>query len=312
MAGLEDLLDHLQWTSDPDHPDLFGIRHELAWWRGEAGQTGAALAACESLHADAERILGPDHPLVLSIRHSAAHWRAAAADTTGAATAFEHLLADQRRVLGTDHPQTLATRRELAGCRRTAGRPGTVALLEQLLQDAERIIGPDAPLTLGVRADLGDAQGRAKDPPGPGPSSSGCWPTGGGCWARTTLHVRHASLPRPLAGKGRGPRRGPGGPRAAARRPAAGAGRGPPRDPRHPARPRLLAGKAGEAAAAARSLEHLLADAARVHGPDHLRTLTVQYHLAKMRGASGDAAGPWPSWNDCSTTAGACTAASTR
>ncbi|HZM77933.1 MAG TPA: tetratricopeptide repeat protein [Candidatus Limnocylindrales bacterium] len=62
-----------------DHPDTLTTRHNLARWRGQAGDpAGAAAAFAELLH-DRLRVLGADHPHTLTTRHNLARWRRLAA-----------------------------------------------------------------------------------------------------------------------------------------------------------------------------------------------------------------------------------------
>jgi hypothetical protein len=98
----------------PDHPNTLTTRHNLAHWRGEAGDPAGAAAALEQLLDDYLRRLGPDHPNTLTTRHNLAYWRGEAGDPVGAAAALEQLLDDRLRVLGPDHPDTLTTRHNLA------------------------------------------------------------------------------------------------------------------------------------------------------------------------------------------------------
>jgi hypothetical protein len=89
-----------QSTLGPDHPDTLTTRHNLARWRGDAGDPAGAGAATEALLTDYLRVLGPDHPDTLNTRSNLASWRGEAGDPAGAATDFEHLLTDYLRVLG--------------------------------------------------------------------------------------------------------------------------------------------------------------------------------------------------------------------
>ncbi|WP_353962641.1 hypothetical protein [Streptomyces sp. NBC_01214] len=45
-----------------DHPDTLTTRHDLAHWRGQAGDADGAAAALAELLADRMRVLGPDRP----------------------------------------------------------------------------------------------------------------------------------------------------------------------------------------------------------------------------------------------------------
>ncbi|MEO6701640.1 MAG: hypothetical protein ABIP57_09080, partial [Jatrophihabitantaceae bacterium] len=53
-----------------DHPDTLATRHNLARWRGVAGDPGGAAAALERLLVDRLRVLGSDHPDTLATRHN--------------------------------------------------------------------------------------------------------------------------------------------------------------------------------------------------------------------------------------------------
>jgi hypothetical protein len=50
----------------PDHPSTLASRHELALWRGRAGDAVGAATALEQLLEDLLRILGPNHPDTLT------------------------------------------------------------------------------------------------------------------------------------------------------------------------------------------------------------------------------------------------------
>lgn len=49
-----------------DHPSTLKTRHNLARWRGEAGDPANAVADFQGLLADSLRILGPDNPRTLA------------------------------------------------------------------------------------------------------------------------------------------------------------------------------------------------------------------------------------------------------
>jgi NB-ARC domain/Tetratricopeptide repeat len=234
-----------------DHPDTLATRHDLALWRGEAGDPAGAITALEQLLTDYLRVLGPDHPHTLNTRHNLADWRGWAGDPAGAAVAFEQLLTDRLRVLGPDHPHTLDTRNNLARCRGEAGDPvGAAAALEQLLTDRLRVLGPDHPHTLDTRHNLAYRRGEAGDPAG----------------AATTLEQLLTDYLRVF---------GPDHPETLATR-------------HNLAR---WQGWAGDPAGAAAAFEQLLVDRLRVLGPDHRWTLDARHNLARWRGEAGDPVG---------------------
>jgi hypothetical protein len=97
-----------------DHPDVLTIGHNLARWRGEAGDAAGAVAVFQDVLVNRLRVLGSDHPDTLRTRHNLAWWLGEAGDAAAAVAAFEDVLAGRLRVLGPDHPCTLTTRNNLA------------------------------------------------------------------------------------------------------------------------------------------------------------------------------------------------------
>jgi len=63
-----------------DHLDTLTTRHNLALWRGEAGDPASAVTAYEELLTDQLRILGADHPSTLTTRNNLAHWQKLSSD----------------------------------------------------------------------------------------------------------------------------------------------------------------------------------------------------------------------------------------
>ncbi len=234
-----------------DQPRTLAARHNLAYWRGEAGDAAGAVAALEELLADMVRVLGPERPATLTTRHHLARLRGQAGDAAGAVAALEQLLADRLRVLGSDRPPTLATRSNLAYWRGQAGdAAGAVAAFEELLVDMVRVLGPDHPSTLTTRSNLASWRGEAGDAAGAAAAF--------GQLLADRLRVLGSDHPATLT-------------------------------TRHNLA--SWRGQAGDAAGAAAAFEEVLADRLRVLGPDHPDTLTARHSLASWRGRAGDAAG---------------------
>jgi hypothetical protein len=61
VSYFEDLAATTRRLLGPDHPYTLTARHELAWWRGEAGDPAGAATAFAELLTDRLRVLGPDH-----------------------------------------------------------------------------------------------------------------------------------------------------------------------------------------------------------------------------------------------------------
>ena len=79
-------LHHISHTlNGPDHPDTLTTRHNLAYWRGQAGDPTGAAAATAELLDDQLRVLGPDHPDTLTTRHNLAYWQGKAGGQDGSA-----------------------------------------------------------------------------------------------------------------------------------------------------------------------------------------------------------------------------------
>ncbi|MEV0278611.1 hypothetical protein AB0I22_19815 [Streptomyces sp. NPDC050610] len=63
-----------------EHFRTLTARHNLAYWRGAAGDTaGAATTLAELLQSEIQA-LGPDHPRTLNTRHNLTRWREEAGD----------------------------------------------------------------------------------------------------------------------------------------------------------------------------------------------------------------------------------------
>ncbi|MGW2938989.1 FxSxx-COOH system tetratricopeptide repeat protein [Streptomyces sp. NPDC001156] len=235
----------------PDHPDTLNARHNLASWRGSAGDAAGAATTLAELLEDLMRVLGPDHPQTLDARHNLAHWRGEAGDAAGAATAFAELLEDLMRVLGPDHPHTLITRHNLASWQGVAGdAAGAATAFAALLEDRVRVLGPDHPDTLSTRHNRAYWRGVAGDVAG----------------AATAFAALLEDRVRVL---------GPDHPDTLITRHELARFRG----------------HAGDAAGAATAFAALLEDRVRVLGPDHPQTLNTRHELARWRGEAGDVAG---------------------
>ncbi|MFC0436609.1 FxSxx-COOH system tetratricopeptide repeat protein [Kutzneria buriramensis] len=278
----------------PDHPDTLTTRHNLARWRGQAGDPAGAATAFEALLTDQLRVLGPDHPSTLTTRSSIAYWRGEAGDLAGAAAALEELLTDRLRVLGSDHPDTLTTRHNIARSRGQAGDPaGAAAALEELLTDRLRILGSDHPHTLTTRHNLARWRGQAGDPAGAAAAFEALLTDQLrvlGPDHPSTLTTRHEiAYWRGEAGDLAGATAafeelltdelrvlGPDHPHTLITRHNIAGGRG----------------QAGDPAGATAALEELLTDRLRILGPDHPHTLTTRHNLAHWRGQAGD-----PAWS---------------
>ena len=245
------LLDQVLPVLGPDHPDTLATRHDLACWRGGAGDVAGAIEALQAVLADRLRVLGPDHPDTLRTRSNLAWLRGEAGDVAGAVEALEALLPDMLRVLGPDHPHALRTRHNLVSLRGEAGNAaGGIEAYEALLVDRLRVQGADHPDTLATRSSLASWRGQAGDVAGAIEAYEAL--------LAGMLRVLGADHPYTLR-------------------------------TRHSLA--SLRGQAGDVAGAIEAYEALLVDRLRVLGADHPDTLTTRHSLASWRGRAEDAAG---------------------
>ncbi|MGW4769081.1 tetratricopeptide repeat protein [Nocardia sp. NPDC004278] len=235
----------------PDHRVTLAVRHNIAFWRSESGETGTAIQEFEALAADQTRCLGGDDRDTFTTRNFLAWWRGMDGAPASAVVEFEQLLADQLPVLGPEDPNTLRTRHNLGFWRGRIGKTAqAVSDLEDLLTDQVRILGPEHPNTLRTRHNL-------------------AW------WRGMAGYPRAAAIEyqRLLADQLR--LLGPSHFRTLIIRGCLA----------------LWRGVGGDAAAAVSDLEELLADRTRLLGADHPETLTTRNGLALWRAlAFGDAA----------------------
>jgi Tetratricopeptide repeat len=245
VAYFTDLADQASARLGPDHPRTLATRHNLARWRGLAGDPAGAATATAELLTDQLRVLGPDDPNTLITRGNLARLWGEAGDPARAATAYAELLTDQLRVLGPDHPATLINRGNLALWRGEAGDPtGAATATAELLTEQLRALGPDHPNTLTTRSNLARLRGEGGDPAG----------------AAAAVAELLTDQLRVL---------GPDHPDTLITRSNLASWRG----------------HAGDPAGAATALAELLTNQLRVLGPDHPDSLATRLILAYWRGA---------------------------
>ncbi|MFJ9248914.1 tetratricopeptide repeat protein [Streptomyces sp. NPDC101776] len=123
-----------------EHPTTLTYRVNLAFWRGVAGDTAAALSQLEEFQRTLERVLGADHPRTLRARQQRAELLHRHGDPTTAAAQLTVLLADMVRVQGTNHPRTQEAEHLLERWSR-AGAPPDLSATEPASPDADRAPG---------------------------------------------------------------------------------------------------------------------------------------------------------------------------
>ncbi|SDO00919.1 tetratricopeptide repeat protein [Lentzea jiangxiensis] len=116
---LRALVERYGEVAGADDPGTLTVRLNLARVLGAAKQSAKAIAVCEPLLRDQERVLGPDHEDVLETRQLLANLRYATGDTGGAAADLEQLLAALSRVLMPTHDRITKVKRDIEFLKRS-------------------------------------------------------------------------------------------------------------------------------------------------------------------------------------------------
>ncbi|MFI5915731.1 NB-ARC domain-containing protein [Dactylosporangium sp. NPDC051541] len=165
IDDLETLLAALQRSQAPDTDDTLTVRHEIAKWRGQAGDARGAAEAFAGIVDDRLRVSGPEHRKTLSARLEAALWLMYAGEPAASSDALRALVADCIRILGPDDRTTLIARSNFVRSIGAAGDPAAARdALADLLPDLTNALGPDHIDTLTGRHDLAMWRGEAGDP----------------------------------------------------------------------------------------------------------------------------------------------------
>jgi tetratricopeptide (TPR) repeat protein len=154
----EALIEDLEWSLGPDHPDTLNARNSLAAAYQAAGRVAEAIPLFEQTLIGRERLLGPDHPDTLTSRNNLANAYQDAGRVAEAIPLHEQTLAACERLLGADDPSTLTSRGNLATAYREAGQVAeAIPLFEQTLAARSRVLGADHPDTRTSRKNLANA-----------------------------------------------------------------------------------------------------------------------------------------------------------
>ncbi|MEU1006937.1 SDR family NAD(P)-dependent oxidoreductase [Streptomyces sp. NPDC005890] len=104
-------------------------RHNLAYWRGLAGERRLAVEEFTAAAEDAQLALGADHPTTLTYRVNLSFWRGLAGEPAMALAELAELQPRVDSVLGADHPRALRTRQQRAELMERSGDRGGAATL---------------------------------------------------------------------------------------------------------------------------------------------------------------------------------------
>jgi len=138
------------------------IRASLATAYRVAGRLKEAVAACERVLADRERLLGPDHPDTVTARGNLAFAYRTAGRLKDAIPQYERAAADRERIAGPEHRDTLAAKSVLAAAYQLARRKReAVQTYEAVVAGSERALGPGDLDTLTARCNLAIAYSEA-------------------------------------------------------------------------------------------------------------------------------------------------------
>jgi Tetratricopeptide repeat len=92
VAGTEAVMAEMTRVLGPDHTGTLSARHNLADWRGKAGDPAGAVTAYTDLLAGSLKVLGPNHPDTLDTRRNLACWRGEAGAAAEAADALREVV----------------------------------------------------------------------------------------------------------------------------------------------------------------------------------------------------------------------------
>ncbi|WP_078623009.1 S1 family peptidase [Streptomyces prunicolor] len=122
--------------------ETFAIRHQHAYWLGEAGHAAEAAWLYECLIPSLISAAGADDVTVLTARKRQALDIAASGNPDRAVELYTALIPDFDRVLGREHPDSLEARGYQAQCVGAAGKPQRAAeLLTTLAASFTRTLG---------------------------------------------------------------------------------------------------------------------------------------------------------------------------
>jgi tetratricopeptide (TPR) repeat protein len=158
------LNDQISFYGSSEHEDVLRTRHNLAHWRGEAGELGQAVEEFQSVLEARNRMLDEDDVETLATRSEIAYFLGRSGHYAAARSEFEALLESQRRLMRPDR-EILTTQRNLARLRGEAGDPAAaVTECEQLLERHEKVYGPGDARTMRNRANLARFRAEAGNP----------------------------------------------------------------------------------------------------------------------------------------------------
>jgi tetratricopeptide (TPR) repeat protein len=146
-----------------DHPDLFFVRHLIAYLQMARGNAKEAFEEAERLLADMKRDyceLAERHPDTMLLRHNIARWVGQTGDPCRATELLKAVADDREKVLGGEHPDTLETKYYVMfwqmQCVDSKNTLDEAARMRDLLaqQDTSLNLGPYAPLKIRLRVFL--------------------------------------------------------------------------------------------------------------------------------------------------------------
>ncbi|MFV0458241.1 MAG: tetratricopeptide repeat protein [Actinomycetales bacterium] len=159
------LVDSIDETLGPDHPEVLTTHHNLAYACAVAGDLAWAISLYQATLTARERVLGQDHPDTLATRNNLAYAYRRSGDVRGAISLYRATLAARERVLGAEHPQTLMSANNLAYAFQVAGDlEQAIIYYQDALERCQRTLGAKDPRTATIAANLQEARALATDP----------------------------------------------------------------------------------------------------------------------------------------------------
>ena len=142
----------------PEHPATLDAMKNLAVSYADAGRKDEALKLREKVLTLRHKVLGPEHRNTLQAMGNLAASYYDAGDKDEALNLREEVLTLRRKVLGPEHPATLDAMKNLAASYADAGRKDeALKLREEALTLGRKVLGPEHPDTIFAMGNLANS-----------------------------------------------------------------------------------------------------------------------------------------------------------
>lgn len=158
IQEIEKLLKQSESRSGAQSEETLQVMHSLVFAWYVVGEYSRAVALCQRVVSERERVLGPEHPDTLMSRNNLAIALSSQGNYAEAEREHRAVLAFRERHLGPEHLDTLNSRLGMANALYSQGK------LEEAERDyravlaiQERVLGQEHPNTLGCRNNIANA-----------------------------------------------------------------------------------------------------------------------------------------------------------